>query len=260
MTESAAHLWTTTAEAVHQAAQAWFGAELAATVVHGSATLGGWAPGASDLDLLLVCGTAIEHPHLDGFAGDVVGIAATHALTIELSVITHDLASAPRPPWPFLLHVNAPAGFASSPRVVFDNGTGDPDLLMHIAVCREHGLAVGTPHPDDKVEGLFGDPGRTPVLQYLRAELEWGLREAAQKYAVLNACRALRYVDDAAIVSKVNGGRWAVEHLPAYADLVSQAIEEQGRGLPSPPPGREAACLVQEVLAAIDRALCTIEP
>jgi streptomycin 3"-adenylyltransferase len=132
-------------------------------------------------------------------------------------VIDRELVCDPQAPWNYLLHVAAPCDPRSATRVVFDDGAGDPDLLMHIAVTRAAGVAVRGPDPAD----LFGDMARQSVLGYLAAELEWGLREAPETYAVLNACRALAYLEDGLIVSKVAGGVWGIARLPQSQSIIA---------------------------------------
>ncbi|HSS68335.1 MAG TPA: aminoglycoside adenylyltransferase domain-containing protein, partial [Nocardioidaceae bacterium] len=49
------------------------------------------------------------------------------------------------------------------------------------------------------------------------------------EYAVLNACRAWRFVADGAIVSKVSGGEWALSHLDddEYERTIVTALARQ---------------------------------
>jgi hypothetical protein len=47
---------------------------------------------------------------------------------------------------------------------------------------------------------------RRAVLDYLAGELGWGVGHAPEAYAVLNACRALVFLTDHKIVSKIAGG------------------------------------------------------
>jgi len=170
--------------------------------VHGSAALGGWLAHVSDLDILVVTHGAATRGLLVSFGEEISGLARSGpASGIELSVIKRELARDPRAPWNFLLHVAVPCDPLSSPRVVFDDGAGDPDLLMHIAVTRAAGVAVRGPDPAD----LFGDPARHSVLAYLASELEWALGQASETYAVLNACRALAYLEG--WPHRVQGGR-----------------------------------------------------
>jgi len=173
------------------------GQAVSGVYVHGSAALGGWTP-TSDLDMLITSAAndrdwpTIGYQLLSNFAPVPV---------VELSIVSVAAAASPEPPWPFLLHVNQDQG-----RVVTDDGRGDPDLLMHYLVARRGGIAVTGP----SASVAFGAVPRTSVSVHLRDELAWALNEADQRYAVLNACRALAYFRDGLVLSKIDGGRWAL--------------------------------------------------
>jgi Domain of unknown function (DUF4111) len=92
---------------------------------------------------------------------------------------------------------------------------------------------------------------RQSVLGYLASELEWGLREAPETYAVLNACRALAYLEDDLIMSKVAGGVWGIARLPQHHSLIARALDGQRRGLPAGDAGAEARDLVTAVVGEL---------
>jgi len=180
---------------------------LLAAYLHGSATLGGWMRRHSDVDLLLVT-RQTEQPDVEAVAEALVGSNFyCPGSGLECSVVTASQASRPRAPWRFLLHVKTsvePKGV----RVVRGvESSGDPDLLMHYVTCRAAGWAVHGPEP----AVLIGPVDRPIVLSYLADELEWGLHHGSHAYAVLNACRALVYLHDEQIVSKIAGGTAALE-------------------------------------------------
>ena len=169
--------WLESAHAVATCAEACLRPSLVGVYVHGSAALGGWLAQVSDLDILVVTDGPATRGVLVPFGEEISGLARSGpASGIELSVIDRELARDPRAPWNYLLHVAAPFDPRSSTRVVFADGAGDPDLLMHISVTRAAGVAVRGPGPAD----LFGDPARHSVLGYLASELEWALREAPE--------------------------------------------------------------------------------
>jgi streptomycin 3"-adenylyltransferase len=243
--------WLASAHAVATCAEACLGPALVGVYLHGSAALGGWLAHVSDLDILVVTDGPATRGSLVPFGEEISGLARSGpASGIELSVIDRELARDPRAPWNYLLHLAVPCDPRSSPRVVFDDGAGDPDLLMHIAVTRAAGVAVRGPDAAD----LFGDPARHSVLAYLASELEWALGQAPETYAVLNACRALAYLEDGLIVSKVAGGASGIARLPQHQALIARALEEQRCGLPSRDAGAEARALVTAVVGELRTA------
>ncbi len=211
--------------------------QLTAAYLHGSAVLGGWTP-RSDVDLLLVADDELDA--LDPVAA-VLAESAFPGNGLECSVVSQaQAAAAADPPWPFLLHVVT--GESGGPRIgPGASHPGDRDLLMHYVVCRAAGYAVHGPPATE----LIGEVPRAAILSYLADELDWGLAHGTEAYVVLNACRALVYRSDQAIVSKVAGGQEALRRGLGPAALIARALDQQlGRRDTGPrdtgPPSPEA--------------------
>ena len=113
---------------------------------------------------------------------------------------------------------------------------GDLDLVLHFAVC--HALGYGP----------FAEVPPSLVLTQVADELGWAAEHNPSEYAVLNACRAWRYAVDGALVSKVDGGRWAERRLTgSERTLVRDALALQS--------GRETAPLDPDVVRTFVRRL-----
>jgi len=222
---------------------------LRAAYLHGSAALGGWVADRSDVDILFVA------------ADDVANQAVTAASELletsghdcpgrglECSMVTVGQARDPAPPWPFLLHMTA--GVHGKGLVLGRGHPGDPDLLIHYAVCREAGLGLLGPPPRE----MIGPVSRPQILAYLADELDWGLANAPECYAVLNACRGLTYLADGLIVSKIAGGRRALEAGLAPAGLVQRALDQQQAKVPERPAGPDAVSFVTAASASLRAA------
>ena len=220
-----------------------------ATYLHGSGALGGFVNGRSDVDVLVVYnGRPLTASDLRA-AADALGAAAesTPGRGIELSMVTARDAAAPAAPWPFLLHVAT--GGDDAKAVIGLGHAGDPDLLMHYVVCRAAGVAVRGPEPTE----LIAEIPRRHVLLYLEAELEWALEHAPEAYGVLNACRALAYVKDNMIMSKVAGAQFALDG-GAPRDLIERALAMQYGRAPEQAPTDRARAFVAEVRGRIAAA------
>lgn len=222
---------------------------LAAAYLHGSAALGGWVAERSDLDILVVTAGDIPDSILAA-TGDLLvrAGAGSPGRGLECSVVTAQQAAQPAPPWPFLLHAARRAG-----KDILVRGAelaGDADLLMHYAVCRAAGITLAGPPPD----AVIGTVDRPAILGYLAGELDWGLANAPESYAVLNACRALVYLNDARIVSKVAGGMTAMRGGIAPLHLVRSALDQQQARAPERAPGREAVLFAQRTATALRAA------
>jgi predicted nucleotidyltransferase len=190
--------------------------------LHGSAVLGDWYPGVSDIDVLVV--TA------DDAAAATARLAAVlnderdcPGVGLEVSCVEARHAGAPAAPWPFVLHVTTAP---HDRKTVWGNTrAGDPDLILHYLVARGAAWAAQGPPPI----GVFGVIPRDIALRQMADELQWAIEHASESYAVLNACRALRYRDEGVVCSKSDAGHWArVRNLSP--SLVQRALDARQRG------------------------------
>ncbi|MBB5874126.1 streptomycin 3'-adenylyltransferase [Allocatelliglobosispora scoriae] len=216
--------------------------DLVGVYVHGSAALGGFRPSASDVDVLAVVSasapTAVQH-----CAGEAMAsVGGCPATGLEMSVITAATA-AEVGGCEFEVHLNTTG---PAPVIVPGaGGPGDPDLVLHCAVSRDHAVAVVGP----PARQVFGPVPRPRILSAMVDELRWAADHACGAYAVLNACRALRYAADGRLCSKVDGGEW---YLSARAPdrIVAAALDLQRGGTKQVARG-DAARFVEESCRAL---------
>lgn len=225
------------------------GGKLLAVYLHGSAVLGGWMPGRSDIDVLIVAADDTGQATADSMAQLVVASGQRCPPPgLETSIVTATAALDLGPPWPYLRHVVAGAAGAPARVVAPDDGAaGDRDLLMHYAVCRAAGRAVLGPSP----RALIGPIPRLDVLAYLADELSWGLVNGAESYVVLNACRATIYLSDGTIISKIAGGQTALRRGLGPAEVITRALDQQRGWRPDQPPRPDAIEFVLGVAALL---------
>ncbi|MEO6511818.1 MAG: aminoglycoside adenylyltransferase domain-containing protein [Nocardioides sp.] len=191
------------------------GAGLVGAYPHGSLMLGGYRPLRSDIDVVVVVEGALSPDEQSEIAARLAHDALPcPAIGLELSVVTRAVAAAPNVRPAFELHVTT----AEQDRKLVDGHghPGDLDLVLHFAVCH----ALGYPP--------FAEVPRTLVLARVSDELTWAVEHVPDEYAVLNACRALHYATDGALVSKVAGGEWALTRLSgAERTIVDAALARQ---------------------------------
>src|SRR5262245_14960305 len=226
------------------------GSELVGLYLHGSAVLGGFSRARSDIDLLAVTSAGIAEHAKRGIAEALSPRALPcPAAAMELSVVTRASAMAAAPAPAFELHIATGPDF--NVRIVDGRDhPGDPDLLLHFAVCREHGRRIGAGLP---TRAVFGPVPRPWLLARLEAELTWALRHATAEYQVLNACRAWRFAEEGVWCSKLDGGTWALHRVDEDGDraVVELAIARQRSGSPYRLPVPDPAA----VGVLVDRAL-----
>ncbi|MFI7012376.1 aminoglycoside adenylyltransferase domain-containing protein [Streptomyces sp. NPDC050145] len=198
--------------------------DLVGVYVHGSAVLGGFRSERSDVDVLAVVagpsGEAEQRALGVALADTAVRCPGTG---LELSVVTSATA-ADLGPCAFEVHVRASA----RERVVVPGAghAGDHDLVLHCAVCREHAHAVCGPPASE----VFGRVSAERVVAAMMSELRWGLDQADPTYAVLNACRALRFAEGGGLCSKVDGGRWYLSRHGGHAAVAAAVAHQLGEG------------------------------
>jgi hypothetical protein len=214
--------------------------------LHGSAALGGWVAERSDVDVLLVAADEIGTDDVRAVGELLVAAdAGCPGAGLEVSLVTVDQARRPGRRYAFLLHGSHEA---DGLRLVYGTEvSGDPDLIMHYEVCRAAGITLhGAPASE-----LIGPLPRGVVLRYLASELDWGLAHSTESYAVLNACRALEFLDGGRIVSKIAGGEAALRRGAGPGELIGQALDQQRAVAAARPPGEAAIEFVRGVGAVL---------
>lgn len=177
--------------------------------VHGSLAQGGFRRQFSDFDYLVVvqrepavqCKRALMDltVSLERFAP---------AGGLEMSVVLRSecLCVTTYPP-AFVLHYSAmhKARYARDPEAYLAEMKGrDPDLAGYFAVIRQEGITLcGEP-----VHAVFGEVPAAFVMASFRSNLEDGNGVSA----ILNRCRFEAYRREGRMLSKLDGGWWALTH------------------------------------------------
>ncbi|WP_331765616.1 DUF4111 domain-containing protein (plasmid) [Streptomyces atratus] len=199
--------------------------DLIGVYLHGSAVLGGFNADRSDVDVLAVVAEQGTEGDQQALGEAVVETTSRCPGTgLEMSVITAAIA-ADVGSCPFEVHIRTSA---TETAVIPGAGhAGDGDLVLHCAVCRDHALAAWGPPAYE----VFAPVPADRVCAAMVSELRWALDHASATYAVLNACRALRFAADGQLCSKLDGGRW-YQDLHGNHAVVTAAIARQHDGLP----------------------------
>jgi len=220
--------------------------DLVGIYLHGSAVLGGFRPTSSDVDVLAVVCEPGSVTAQQGIGEVITAVRGCPGTGLEMSVITAATAAA-LGDCRFEVHVNT----TNEPAIIRTGagGPGDPDLVLHAAVCRDRAVAVIGPPAGE----VFGPIPRSRILAAMLGELQWALSHASTGYAVLNACRAVKFADDARLCSKLDGGKWYLtRHRPN--PVVSAALDFQRHGRPAP-AADDATRFVEEVCNQLRRLL-----
>ncbi len=210
-----------------------FGTDLVGVYLHGSAAMGCYHPQKSDLDLLVV----VQEPPTDDIKRRFMdGVVALHEKTpakgIEMSVVTRDVCKPFLYPTPFELHFSGGhlAWYRRDPDDYIQKMRGtDKDLAAHCTVLKARGRCLYGP----PIEEIFGEVPAVDYIDSLWYDVAGAHEEIleAPMYLTLNLARVLAYLQDGSVLSKKEGGAWALLHLPAnYHPLIKAALEEYTEG------------------------------
>jgi len=200
-----------------------------AAYLHGSAVLGGWQAAISDVDILVIVSNRLG-PELSTALSSAVltTVPACPGTGLELSAVAQADACDPRPPWRFITHVTS-AEDRPPQEILGEDHPGDADLLLHYAVCR----AAGWPILGPPATELIGTVDRAHVLEALASELMWGLEHAPVHYGLLNACRALLFLQQEQLIGKTTAGRWAIQQGIGPSASIARAFAMQTGAAPA---------------------------
>ena len=206
---------------------------LCGVYLHGSAVMGCFNPEKSDVDLLVVVFDRPSDEVKRAFMELVVALnAAAPPKGIEMSVVTRAVCRPFLYPTPYELHFSAGhlERYRQAPEAYIRemNGT-DRDLAAHFTILRTRGRRLCGP----PVEEVFGEVPKEDYLDSIRFDVEGAREEITQypMYLILNLARVLAFCREELILSKKEGGAWALEHLPAeFHPLIRAALNEYTRG------------------------------
>ena len=197
--------------------------------LHGSAVMGCFNPQKSDIDLIIEA----EEPLADPVKRACLDMTVRHsamgpAKGIEMSVVLRRVCRPFVYPTPYELHfsVGHLEWYKNDPDDYIRrmNGT-DKDLAAHFTIINKRGRCVcGAPIGD-----VFAS---VPACDYMDsiwndiADAEENITDDTM-YLTLNLARVLAFKETGAVLSKKEGGEWALGHLPVeYHPLIMGAMRE----------------------------------
>jgi hypothetical protein len=237
---------TRSARAVARALGEALDGNLVGVYLYGSATLGDFVPGHSDLDLLTVCHRPLE-PDEGRRVADAVWSTrlSRSAKGVDLHVVPLHSATTPHAVPAYDVQILTAFGME---RFSCAGDDRESRLNMQYVCCRRHGYPLIGPDP----RKVFAPRSRTWYLRELREELSRS-RSWNPIYTVLNACRDWRFAEEHLICSKVAGGEWACERLEDPS-IVDAALCWQREGAGPELPAADVDAFVAHVATILERA------
>ena len=197
--------------------------------LHGSAVMGCYNPAKSDIDLIIVVKDSIEDSVKRVFMDMVVELNEKGpAKGIEMSVVKQSACKPFVYPTPFELHFSVAHldwyGKNLDDYVSKMKGE-DKDLAAHFTIINHRGKCLY----GASIKDIFAD---VPVQDYI--DSIWNdIAEAEEEitdnpmYIILNLARVLAYIKDGLVLSKKEGGEWALNNVhEIYHSLIQDALIE----------------------------------
>lgn len=206
-----------------------FGDALVGIYLHGSAVMGCFHEKKSDIDIIVVVNTAISDEVKRQYM-DMIVECNTYAPPkgIELSIVKEDVCKPFVYPTPFELHFSNAhlQWYKTDPIDYVEKMKGvDKDLAAHFTIIYHRGKCLY----GKEIKDVFAKVDRESYFDSIWNDVENAAEEIRTNptYIILNLCRVLAYQKDGMILSKQEGGRWGIEHVPEkYHGLILQALKD----------------------------------
>ncbi len=202
---------------------------LVGVYLHGSAVMGCYNPLKSDIDLIVVVKDFITDTVKKSFMDMVVKLNGNGpAKGIEMSIVKQSVCKPFVYPTPFELHFSAAhlAWYEKEPDDYILKMKGeDKDLAAHFTIINHRGKCLY----GASIKDTFAD---VPVQDYIDSvwnDISDAVEEIADNpmYLILNLARVLAYLKDDLVLSKREGGEWALNNVPErYHSLIQDALRE----------------------------------
>jgi predicted nucleotidyltransferase len=207
------------------------GSNLVGVFLHGSLAMGCFNPHASDIDVLVITQRRVGRKKIR--LASLALAASLKPCPIEVTTFSKRDLNPWRYPTPFDFH------FSEDWRTAYESdtalrrmGRSGEDPAAHLAETRARGVVLLGP----PIESVLPTVPVRDFLDSVVGDFRWALRKlygnatidgrmSASTYLVLNACRILSFLENGRVLSKAEGGDWALGVVPQkYAPVVRQAL------------------------------------
>ena len=196
------------------------GENLSGIYLHGSAAMGCFDPARSDIDLILTVRKEPSDEEKKAFLQMLLALqeampGAQNHDGFELSIVTEEASRHFEHPTPFVLHFSAGhlhRVLEDMDRYIAEMKGTDPDLAAHFTVIRARGKCLYGP----EIAEMFGEVPEEAYLDSILMDVSEAEEDVLENpvYVILNLCRVLGFIRDRKVLSKREGGEWALKNLP----------------------------------------------
>lgn len=202
------------------------GDQLVGMYVHGSLAFGCFCWEKSDIDFLIVTNQAPTLAQKEAIIEELCLTKTNYpANQIEFSLVLLKDCLNFSYPTPYYLHysIGHQENCLQNITAYCKRMQGvDRDLAAHFTVTR----AVGIVWYGQPIAAIFAPVPKADYLNSILYDIENAEEEIGQNpvYFVLNLCRVWAYVQTEQVLSKRQGGAWALCRLPHFASLIQEAL------------------------------------
>ena len=197
--------------------------------LHGSSVMGCFNPKKSDLDFIVVVNEPMQDDVKRKIMDMIVEVNESGpAKGIEMSIVTKSVCNPFTYPTPFELHFSVMhiGWYMDNPNDYIQKMKGtDKDLAAHFTMIGKRGKCLcGLP-----IEDVFAPVPKADYMDSIWEDIAEAEEDILNNtmYITLNLARVLAYKNEGLILSKKEGGEWALNNIPEeYHLLIKAALSE----------------------------------
>lgn len=202
--------------------------KLVGIYLHGSMAMGCFNSDKSDIDVIMVIEDDISDTQKIMLIRQIVYLnQQVPPKGLEISIVKREYCNPFIYPTPFELHFSPMhlPWFKENPQDYVEKMKGeDIDLAAHFTIIRNYGVVLW----GEKIENIFAPVPKQNYLESICADIENATEDILEQpiYITLNLYRVLAFVREGLYLSKEQGGKWGMEHLPLeYHSIIVEALE-----------------------------------
>lgn len=201
-----------------------FGRNFVGFYVHGSIAMDCFNPLVSDIDFLIVCRAKMSVREKQDLAKILLNAKYNNPKGVETSVVLLEYTKNPVFPTPYEFHFSREwAERYRHNEVNLTKENSDLDLAAHFMIIKKRGV-VWRGLQVDEVFSEISKEFYIKSLLYDFDDLDKNIL-ANPVYGILNACRTVAYLQNQLILSKKEGGEWALKNFDEqYISIMRQAL------------------------------------
>lgn len=206
-----------------------FEENLVGVYVHGSLALGCFCWDNSNIDFIVVLKNPPTQTQKEEYISELMEInKICPPKGLEMSIVLEKYTSQFVYPTPFELHFSNSHLRQCTENIteycIQMNGT-DKDLAAHFTIINNACITIY----GKAVEEAFGEVPKKDYWDSILYDIENAEEDVIENpiYTILNLCRVLAYKNDGLILSKKDGGNWAMQSVDTdYKSIIKQALNK----------------------------------